>query len=324
VSLFFLLVQFEFTHALGPHAARYIVDARIAGDLTLDEEQASGRDAVEGPYSALEARNRSTAGASRGIGVADVLVVGVVGAPASRLRLLRRARYAEQPAVPADVPLALVTFVKGTVPLSDKREAERGLEAIRFSEEQQNARVEEALGVLNAAIRAHRAGAHDPYAIEVTLRDARRVRIGYGSTEQVQDGRWEAALELSPLTRRRSTRIERLRPTEAVAAVLSGRSRVLEGEDLLARALVDLDNHRTRGAAFQVGAAIRLLPLELGSDAREANPALRSLEPRARRAAELEATAGSRELEGEEVGELEEIIDAVHGVLDAWRYQSTE
>jgi hypothetical protein len=222
------------------------------------------------------------------------------------------------------VPLALVTFVKGTVPLSDKREAERGLEAIRFSEEQQNARVEEALGVLNAAIRAHRAGAHDPYAIEVTLRDARRVRIGYGSTEQVQDGRWEAALELSPLTRRRSTRIERLRPTEAVAAVLSGRSRVLEGEDLLARALVDLDNHRTRGAAFQVGAAIRLLPLELGSDAREANPALRSLEPRARRAAELEATAGSRELEGEEVGELEEIIDAVHGVLDAWRYQSTE
>jgi hypothetical protein len=106
--------------------------------------------------------------------------------------------------------------------------------------------------------------------------------------------------------------------------VLSGRSRVLEGEDLLARALVDLDNHRTRGAAFQVGAAIRLLPLELGSDAREANPALRSLEPRARRAAELEATAGSRELEGEEVGELEEIIDAVHGVLDAWRYQSTE
>jgi len=30
VSLFFLFVQFEFTHALGPHAARYIVDAHLA------------------------------------------------------------------------------------------------------------------------------------------------------------------------------------------------------------------------------------------------------------------------------------------------------
>jgi hypothetical protein len=184
--------------------------------------------------------------------------------------------------------------------------------------------VQEALGVLNIAIRAHRAGAHDPYAIEVTLRDARRVLIGYGATEQVQEGRWQDALELSAPSGRRSTRIERLRPPEAVAAVLSGRSRVLEAEDLLLRALIDLDNHRTRGAAFQVGAAIRLLPLELGPDSWDAIPGLRSIEPRAHRTAELEAAAGSRELDGEEVGELEAIIDAVDGVLDRWRYESGE
>jgi hypothetical protein len=215
-----------------------------------------------------------------------------------------------------------VTFVKGTVPLGDEREAKRRLEAIRFSEEDQNEFVHEALDVLNVAVRAHRTGAHDPYAIEVTLRDARRVRIGYGATEQVQEGRWEAALELAPLSGGRSTRVERLRPAEAVAAVLSGHSRILEAEDLMLRALVDLDNRRTRAAAFQVGAAIRLMPLELGPESWDAITGLRALEDRMRRAAELEAVAGSRELDGNEVGELEAIIDAVDGVLGRWRYES--
>jgi hypothetical protein len=324
VSLFFLFVQFEFTHALGPHAARYIVDPEIAGDRALSAAQAPAGSVDQGVHSAVDARNQGAAGVTRGVGVADVLVVGVVGASASRPRLLRRARRVEQPAAPADVPLSVTTFVKGTVPLSDKREAKQRLEAIRFSEQEQHVLVQEALGVLNVAIRAHRVGAHDPYAIEVTLRDARRVRIGYGATEQVQEGRWEAALELSPPTGRRSTRIERLRPAEAVAAVLSGRSRVLEAEDLLLRALIDLDNHRTRGAAFQVGAALRLLPLELGPDSWGAIPGLRSSEARADRAAELEAAAGSRELDAKEVGELEAIIDAVDGTLERWRYESCE
>jgi hypothetical protein len=324
VSLFFLFVQFEFTHALGPHAARYIVDAEIAGGRALDAAQAPAGFADQGAYSALEARNREAVGVTRGIGVADVLVVGVVGAPVSRARLLRRARHAKQPAASAEVPLSLVTFVTGTLPLTDEREASRRLEAIRFSEDQQNVRVNEALAVLNVAIRAHRAGARDPYAIEVTLRDARRVRIGYGTTEQVQEGRWQDALELSPPAGRRSTRIERLRPPEAVAAVLSGRTKVLEAEDLLLRALIDLDNHRTRGAAFQVGAAIRLLPLELGPDSWDAIPGLRALETHVDRTTELEATAGSRELDGNEVGELEAIIDAFDGVLDTWRYESGE
>jgi hypothetical protein len=41
-----------------------------------------------------------------------------------------------------------------------------------------------------------------------------------------------------------------------------------------------------------------------------------------RRAAELEAVAGSRELDGNEVGELDAIIDAVDGMLARWRYES--
>lgn len=328
MSLYFLFVQLEFTHALGPHAARYIVDPELTGDRTGESDRTAG-EAPEPPggagkraYSAVEARNRAAAGVTRDVGVADVLVVGVVGAPASRLRILRRARYVDQPATAAEVPLTLVTFVKGTAPLSDKREAKQQLDAIRFSDERQDTFVAEALGVLNAAIRAHRAGTHDPYAIEVTLRDARCVRVGYGSTEQVQEGRWHAALELSPLAARKSSRTERLRPAEAVATVLSGRSSVLEAEDLLLRALVDLDNRRTRAAAFQVGAAIRLLPLELGSDSLAAIPHLRAIEPRARRSSELESVAGARELDDGEVGELEAIIDDACGALDAWRYES--
>jgi hypothetical protein len=109
-----------------------------------------------------------------------------------------------------------------------------------------------------------------------------------------------------------------------VAGVLAGRSRLLEAEDVLLRALIDLDHGRTRGAAFQVGAATRLLPHELGPESWDAIPGLRSLEDRAQRAAELESVAGSRPLDDGEVGELEAIIDAVDGVLDRWRYESGE
>jgi hypothetical protein len=263
-------------------------------------------------------RNRDVAGVTRDIGVADVLVVGIVSAStASAPRLRRRARYVEALAKPAEVPLSVVTFVRGTSPISDERDATQRLDAIRVSDDEQDVWVTEGLAVLNVAIRAYRAGAHDPYATEVTRRDARRIRIGFGTTEQVQDGQWRLAVELAPPPGRRTKRIERLRPAEAVAAVLSGRSAVLESEDLLLRALVDLDNGRTRAAAHQVGAAMRLLPLELGSASEEGVPDFSSI---ATRAAELEGITGGRRLTTDEVADLEAIIDAVDGALDARRY----
>jgi hypothetical protein len=210
-----------------------------------------------------------------------------------------------------------VTFVRGTSPIGDERDAAERLEAIRASEEKQEMWVKEGLAVLNTAIRAYRAGAHDPYATEVTRRDARRIRIGFGTTEQVQDGQWQLAVEPAPPPGRRTKRTERLRPAEAVAAVLSGRSSVLEAEDLVLRALVDLDNDRTRAAAHQVGAAMRLLPLELGSAIEERIPDFGSISIRA---AELERTAGDRRLTADEVADLEAIVEAVDGALDAWRY----
>jgi hypothetical protein len=190
VNLFFQSVQFEFTHAIGPHAARYIVDPTVVGDQTV----AGGRPAADGDddgvRAAVEARNRGAAGITRGIGTADVLVIGVVGAPVSQPRLLRRSREAK-PGEATEVPLSLATFVKGSLPFGEEREAKQRFDAIRFSEVKQATCAQEALTVLNVAVRAHRVGAHDPYAIEVTRRDARRVRIGYGTTEDVQ--KWSLA-----------------------------------------------------------------------------------------------------------------------------------
>jgi hypothetical protein len=315
VSSFFLFVQFEFTHALGPHAGRYIIDSSAAEDASSDAERAP---------SPIEARNKAVAGVTRGLGVADVLVVGVTPAPASMPRLRRRARYVQSGTSPAEVPLSIATFVKATSPLQDAREAERRLDSLKRSQQDQHDLVQEGLGVLNQAIRAYRAGARDPYAIEVTRRDARRVRIGFGSTEVVQEGRWDAALDIPSPPGRRRGRTQRLRPSEAVATALAGRVELLEAEDVLLRALIDLDNRRTRAAAFQVSAALRLLPAEIDASAAPPLAGARSLASDARRAAELEEIAAGRPLDDPEVRELEGIIDAVDELLDRRRYSGAE
>jgi hypothetical protein len=327
VSLLFLFVQFEFTHAIGPHAARYVVEpgvlaAAASESSPIDGAEPSGHSSSPDPD--LDARNRQLAGVSRGVGGSDVLVVGVVSAPASRPRLLRRARPIEGQPPPAEVPLSLVTFVKGTEPLGDQREAAKRLDAIRASESEQQRWVREGLRALNLAIRAHRAGAPDPYAVEVTQRDPRRTRIGYGSTEEVQDGLWQEALELPPPLQSRAKRIERLRPSEAVATVLSGQSDLLEAEDLLLRALIDLDQGRTRAAAYQAASAMRLLPRELESRPGADGVDLELLADRAARTEELESAAGAAQLEAADVRELDSIIEAVARLLEARRNRRHE
>jgi hypothetical protein len=306
VSLLFEFVQFEFTHAIGPPVGRYLVE----------RDGAAAHEPM--PYR----RGRIVTGETRGVGVADVLVVGVASAPARR-HLRRRGRDVYSAAPPAEVPLSVVTFVRGTAPLDDDLEAQRRYDAMRSSEEDQQDWVDDGLEVLNRAIRAYRAGAHDPYVLEVARRDARRVRIGYGTTEDVQEGGWLAALELPPPIGVRSSRVERLRPSEAVANVLSGRGRVLEAEDVILRALVDLDHGRTRAAAHQVHAAMSLFADELGAQAPTGRrrPDLATL---AGKAEELAAAASRRQLDGAEVQALEQLIDAMDELVDAWRYEAGE
>jgi hypothetical protein len=316
MSLLFKFVQFEFTHAIGPHAGRYVVERVALGDASDDD--AAGPRRSRDP--ALDARNRELAGVTRGVGGSDVLVVGVVGAPTSKRRLLRKARPIAPEAAPAEVPLSLVTFVKGTQPLSDGTEAANQLDAIRFSEADQQRWVDEGLKALNAAVRAYRVGAPDPYAFDVTRRDARRIRIGYGTTADVSEGRWRKALELPPPASGRRKLAERLRPAEAVAAVLSGKSEVLEAEELLLRALIDLDHGRTRAAAYQVAGAMRLMRAELESNSRTDGLDVQNLAARAQQAEQLVGAAAVGPLAPAQVEELESIIEAVVDRLDQWRY----
>jgi hypothetical protein len=309
VSLQFLFVQFEFTHAIGPHAGRYVVEPKVLGGHASPAPSADP---------GLDMRNRELAGVTRGVGSSDVLAIGVVGAPAGKPRLLRRTRAAQDGAPPADVPLSLVTFIKGTEPIGTQHEAAAHLDLLRASDSEQQRLVNAGLKALNLAIRGYRAGAPDPYASEVTLRDARRVRIGFGSTEEVQDGRWVQAVELPPPAGGRTSRIERLRPSEAVASVLAGNSEVLESEELLLRALIDLDQDRTRAAAYQAAAAVSLLRRELRSRSGLDDRELATL---AASADVLVRAAADGPLSDDQVRELEAVVDAVAGLLDRWRYR---
>lgn len=320
MTLHFLFTQFEFTHAVGPHAGRYVVAAGSADPAALLDPVAvvAGEERGE---TRVEARNRDAAGVTLGIGDSDVLVIGVRGTPVRTQRgLLRRARIAEHDdKEPASVPISVVTFIGATEPLRSGSEAKERLEAIRYSEPEQHKWVQRGFEALNLAIRAYRLRAPDPYATEVTRRDARLVLIGHGTTDQVGHGRYTRAISVPPPPTRRRTRLELLRPSEAVATVLAGHQRLFEAEDVLSRALIDLDHGRTRAAAIQVAAAMRLLRDEVFELTDQSDIDTAKLAEQSDIAHRLAAAADSGPLDGAQVTELGAVIDHVADVVDTWR-----
>lgn len=325
VPAFFPFVQFEFTHAFGPEPGRYVVppDEPMEGAVSEGGEIPAGealQEVVAAPGPRLE-----PAGGLREVSSADVLVVRVVQAPPARGfgLLRRRARRLAADESPRPVPLALATLVSATTPMK-RREAARLLDDLRQSSESQESWVTEGLGVLNRAIRAYRAGAQDPYLMEVTRVDPRAVRVGYGSAEDVSNGRWREALALPPAPEHRLSRTERLGPSESMAAVLAGRTRVLDADELLLRGMLDLEHGRLRCAAVQLAAALRSLVAELGDEALSADAAER-------------LAAVSRELEGirllagrapgspftdDERERLVAVAQSAAKTLDVWREES--
>ncbi|HKH16205.1 MAG TPA: hypothetical protein VKA57_01665 [Solirubrobacteraceae bacterium] len=119
-----------------------------------------------------------------------------------------------------------------------------------------------ALAVLNRALHARRIAAADPYAGEVAPRHALSTRVGYGTGEQVAEGRWRAARELPP-ERPRIARESALRPQERFAALLAGRDAALACELLALRARLDSEQGRDREAALQLEAALGAALAEL-------------------------------------------------------------
>ena len=222
-----------------------------------------------------------------------MIVLATLGAADRRL-LGRRGRkpvHVDSAEEPAPLPVARATLIDAE-PVADP---ERWLETMRRDPD---AYVDDALRELNAVLRAHRAAAANPYIREVGRAVANAVRIGYGSGDQVADGRFSDAYEL-PATPLRARPAEAMAPLERLAAVLNGTEEVGVAEELVLRARLDVEAGRLREAALQARIALEAMLAEGGS-------------------AELSAFRGpigdaaNRALEGELSEELKTaVVDAV-------------
>lgn len=223
----FAFVQFEFAFPLGPEDGRYLRRAAPGADPEL------------------------------------VVGLRTLGAPQRRLLRRRRPRPIDR-AQAEPVPTARATLIRAR-PFKSSVEAERWLAMLRRDRDQADEEVARAVRELNLVIRAHRAAATDPYSGEVAANAALAVRVGYGSGDQVAEGRFAAAYELPPAAPRRR-RAERLSPQEHLAAILAGRERLLASEELVLRARADVDAGRPREAALQARIALECLLAELANE----------------------------------------------------------
>jgi hypothetical protein len=194
----------------------------------------------------------------------SVIALKTIAAPQRRFMRGKRPRHVEEGG-PEPVPTARVTLIAAE-PFTSPLEAEAWLAALK--RDRDALRTEAALGAaeLNRMLRAHRAAAADPYAIEVSPGHALVVRVGYGSGDLVAEGRYDDALEL-PRTEAdalsRGRRGAALAPGERLAAILSGRDELLACEELVLRARADLEAHRVREAALQARIALEAVLAEV-------------------------------------------------------------
>ena len=186
-------------------------------------------------------------------------MVSIAGAPApARRRIARpRPRDADPQAPAATVPLTTLTVIRPE-PLGERDAARSWLQRLRADGDAVGAEIEEAIGLINRAVHAHRSAAMDPGIPDVHPEATLSLRIGFGHGDALAEGRFEEAIE-APRSDRRRRRVEALRPQERVAAVLGGRETVRSCEPLLLRARADLDAGRTREAALQLRVGLEAL-----------------------------------------------------------------
>jgi hypothetical protein len=188
-------------------------------------------------------------------------VLTTLGAPRAASRLRRgRAQPLAGPPDATPLPLTRATLIRPR-PFGDDDAAAEWLRRIGADRELRSSLAREAAAQLNRLLHAHRTAAGDPYIPDIDPARAAAVRFGYGSGDEVADGRWHAATELADSERRKLGRrdYESLRPQERVAAVLGGREAVGPHEELIVRARGDFDAGRLTTAALGLAAALRAL-----------------------------------------------------------------
>ena len=253
----------------------------------------------------------------------DVLVLTTLGATRPGPRLRRgRAKDVDSNPEPAGLPLSRVTVIRPR-PFADGAAAEAWLERVSRDRELAAALAAEAALRLNRALHAHRTAAGDPHVADVDPSRAVAIRFGYGSGEEVADGRWHSARELPDAERRALLRrdYEAMRPQERVAAVLGGRERVGAHEELLLRARGDLDAGRFGTCALGLHAGLEaLIATEppIGADA--------GLESRRQEALATASEARTRVLAGAASADLdpEALEHAVRAAEAAMRRRALE
>jgi hypothetical protein len=238
--------------------------------------------------------------------VESVLVLRTLGAPERRLLERKRPRTVDA-AEPEPVPTARATVVR-PAPFPSEDHAAAWLSGAELDEE-----VAAAVLVLNRALHAHRVAAADPYATEVSAERALVVRVGYGSGDEVAEGRFGECVELPRSVRRRPRRSMEA-PEERFAALLSGREEVLPAEELVLRARADLDAGRLAEAALQARVAIEAL-LAAGVASSESGAAGASLADHREAIANAAGAALRGELPGDSPGALEEAVAAMEFAL---------
>ena len=194
-------------------------------------------------------------------GNADVLVVRKLGAARAgkRLRKGRPVPLETEPA-PEPLPLTRLTLVKA-LPFDDEPAAADWLAQVLSDDEIASGLLREVSTTLNRAILAYRVSAPDAYAPDLSPGDALTVRFGYGTGQEVAEGRWTAASEL-PDGRRRSLRaevIDGVGAQERIAAVLGGRDEIAPAESLLVDAERAATESRLALAALTLGLAVEAL-----------------------------------------------------------------
>jgi hypothetical protein len=112
--------------------------------------------------------------------------------------------------------------------------------------------VRAATRTVNRALSALRAAAGDPLVQDIGATKAMAVRLGHGTGDELADGRWTEAKELS---RPRRGRLDDVDPQSRVAAVLAGRDEVHPAETLMLRARLDVQQGRRVEALYGLRAA---------------------------------------------------------------------
>jgi hypothetical protein len=232
-----------------------------------------------------------------------VLVLKTLGAPERRLLAGRKPKTVTE-AGPEPVPTTRATIVRAT-PFPSPSQAAAWLSGLRDDAAGLYDELSAAVAILNRGLRAHRVAAADPYVTEVSAERALVVRIGYGSGDEVADGRFGECMEL-PRSGHRRPRRSMEAPEERFAALLGGREEVLPAEELVLRARADLDAGRAVEAALQARVAIEALLAAIDSEAVAAH----------REAVAGAANAALRgELPGDSAAALEDAVAAMELAL---------